>query len=116
MGGHWTNESIDDFVSCVVLDFLEDIINRMEDCNISKKELAEKMEVSEDFISDILNNPDKLTIKLMVKLTRALNIKITFMIYDDDDVENEIGPIFPRVIRKCWEIMNKPKNDWEVVL
>ncbi|MDL1965776.1 MAG: helix-turn-helix transcriptional regulator [Candidatus Desulfofervidus auxilii] len=55
------------------LDFVIQIYKLMKEFNITQKELARKLNVSEAYVSKILRGDINFTIETMVKLTRALN-------------------------------------------
>lgn len=114
MGKHWTNESDRDFMFAVAMDFLAELEAVMDEREMSRKELADKLSVTEGRVSQILNNPGNLTLGVMVKWARALNLKVALVAYDDGDYENENGPVFPGIFRSCWEHLNKPTDGWEL--
>jgi transcriptional regulator with XRE-family HTH domain len=114
MGKHWTNESDKDFMFAAAMDFLAELETVMEEHEMSRKGLADKLGVTEGRVSQIFNNPGNLTLGVMVKWARALKLKVALVAYDDGDYENENGPIFPGIFRSCWEHLKKPTDGWEL--
>ncbi|WP_461832838.1 helix-turn-helix domain-containing protein [Desulfothermus sp.] len=55
------------------LDFIVQIYKLMQESNITQKEFARKLGVTEAYVSRILRGNINFTIDTMVKLTRALN-------------------------------------------
>jgi len=107
---HWTNNSSKDFAFAVAMDFIEDIESFMEENKISKRELSQRLGVSEGLVRQVINDPGNLTLLSMVEWARALNLKVAFVAYNDEDSSNADGPIFAYVFRKCWEALGKPAD------
>jgi transcriptional regulator with XRE-family HTH domain len=105
---HWTNESISAFVFAIVSDFLADIETVMEDEKIMRKDLALRMGVSEGRVSQIFSSPDKIGVTTIVRLAKALGMKVAIVAYSDGDPLNEKGPILATVFNKSWQAAGKP--------
>lgn len=112
MKTHWTERSIKDYLFRIAADFTAQLEDKMESENISHDELAKKLKLSKRQVLKILNNPGNITIKNMVKFTRALGMKISIVAYDDGDSENERGPINSEIFKICWEKSGKPIDFW----
>ncbi len=106
---HWTERSTADFVHRIAADFAIQIEKRMRG-SISQKELAERMGVSEGNVSQSFNNPSNFTLKKIVRLARALGLKVSVVAYDDNDPGNQNGPIHSEIFEACWERADKPAD------
>ena len=60
----------------LAIDIGERLLARMEQLNVKRTDLAEKMKVSEGHISEIFSGPDDLTLKALVAVANVLNVKI----------------------------------------
>ena len=78
--------------------------------HFKQSELARRLNVSDGRVSQILNNPGNLTLKQIVKISRALGRKVAIVGYDDGDARNEQGPIIADVFMKCWELTGRPRD------
>ena len=112
--GHWTAESNAAFVHRISADFLAQVEKRMEAIPITQGALARKLGVSEGAVSQILNNPQNLTLKTVVAYARALGIKVSLVAYDDNDPLNERGPVNSEIFSVCWENAGKPSDFWSL--
>jgi transcriptional regulator with XRE-family HTH domain len=111
---HWTQSSLGDFAYWVSTDFTAQIEVRLEEKGISKNSLAERVGVSPSRVSQVLNDPGNLTVGNVVKYTRALNMKVALVTYDDSDPDNNKGPINAEVFTKCWERMGRPQDFFDL--
>jgi transcriptional regulator with XRE-family HTH domain len=107
---HWTQKSTADFVYSISSNFVAQIEPKIEEEGISQNEIAEKMKKTSGRVSQLLNNPGNLSIRVMVEVARALGMKVGVVAYDDNDPDNTRGPIDPDVFRKCWENAGRPVN------
>jgi transcriptional regulator with XRE-family HTH domain len=110
MALHWTERSVDDYLYRIASDFVLQLEKKMEAEPYSQTKLASKLGVSKGRVSQILNNPGNLTLKMIIKCARALNMKIAIVAYDDNDKLNEKGPINSQVFITCWERAGKPAD------
>jgi len=111
---HWTAESAEAFAHKIAFDFIAQLEERIEMLGINHCELAKRLGVSEGAVSQVLNNPQNLTLKTIAKYSRVLGIKATVVAYDDGDSENTEGLIPSRIFSTCWERSGKPRDQWEV--
>ena len=111
---HWTAESNDAFLHRISSDFIAQLEKRLEALPITQGALARKLGVSEGAVSHILNNPQNLTLKTVVAYARALGIKVSIVAYDDDDPQNERGPIDSEIFSGCWGNAGSPRNFWDL--
>lgn len=111
---HWTATSTQDFLYRIASDFVEQLESRLESKNFSQDYLAQKLKLSKGRISQILNNPGNFTLNMIIRSARALGLKVAIVAYDDDDSDNERGPIDSEIFRMCWENSGKPSDFWEL--
>lgn len=111
---HWTERSVDDFLYRIATDFVMQLEKRIQSEPLSKTKLAQKLGVTKGRVSQILNNPGNLTLRMIIKCARALGMKVTVVAYDDNDRENELGPVNSEIFRVCWENSGKPVDFWSI--
>jgi len=109
---HWTERSVDDFLYRIATDFVMQLENRIQSKPLTKAQLAQKLGVSKGRVSQILNNPGNLTLKMIIKCARALGMKVAVVAYADNDEKNERGPVNSEIFRVCWENAGKPIDFW----
>ena len=105
---HWTARDVDSFLFRITSDFVRHVEVLLESNKASRADLAGKLRVTPGRISQVLNDPGNLSLKQIIKYTRALGEKIAVVTYDDNDPDNTRGPIVPEVFVKCWEKAGKP--------
>ncbi|MBZ5537766.1 MAG: helix-turn-helix transcriptional regulator [Acidobacteriia bacterium] len=106
--GHWTAQNTDSFFHRIVFDFIAQIEKRMESVPMDQADLAQKMNLTPGRVSQKLNDPGNMTLKTIIKLSRALGMKVAVVAYDDNDPKNERGPVNSEIFNICWESMKKP--------
>lgn len=112
---HYTNADEDAFVNRITFDFIAQVANKLETSQTRQNELAEKLNVSEGAVSQVLSLVRmNLTLKTMVRYARALGMKLAVVAYDDHDPQNEHGPVGSEIFSLSWEKLGKPRNIWGV--
>jgi hypothetical protein len=111
---HWTQQSTADFVYGIAATFVAQIETKMEEGDVSRSEIAKRLNKTSGRVSQILNNPGNLGLKVMVETAGSLGMKVGVIAYDDHDPTNENGPIDPDVFVKCWERAGRPANLFEI--
>jgi transcriptional regulator with XRE-family HTH domain len=111
---HWTQQSTADFVYSISSTFVAQIETKMEKEDISRSEIAIRLKKSSGRVSQILNNPGNLSLRVMVETARSLGLKVGVIAYDDRDPTDDNGPIDPDVFVKCWERAGRPANLFEL--
>lgn len=111
---HWTESNSDNFLYRIASDFVSQIEDRMESLNLSQVQVAKRIEKTKGYVSQVLKDPGNLTLKSMILLARALELKISVVAYDDGDHENSYGPINSQIFQVCWEASGRPKNMFEL--
>lgn len=111
---HWTQYSMADFIHSISSNFVAQIETKIEVEGISQNEIASRMNKTSGRVSQVLNNPGNLSIRVMVELARSLGMKVSIIAYDDKDPNNDRGPINPDVFVKSWEKLNCPIDLFEV--
>lgn len=114
MKTHWTERSIKDYRFRIVADFISQLEEKMENEEINREKLANSLSRTKSRISQLLNNPGNITFNNVVKLAKALNMKVSLVAYEDDDPENKRGPINSEIFKICWEKAGKPQDFWAI--
>lgn len=109
---HWTARSDASFIHKLAFDFIVQLEKRIESEGISQSELAKRLGVSEGAVSQVLNNPQNLTLKTIARYSRALGMKAAIVAYDDGDRDNEQGLVSSEIFSTCWEHAGKPRDFW----
>ncbi len=65
----------------VILEFTEKIVQKMEELDINRSELAERLGVSKAFVTKLLNGNPNLTIKTMMSLADVLGCDLNLDLY-----------------------------------
>jgi hypothetical protein len=105
---HWTSHSLKDFAFWIASDFTAQIESIMEVKPMDNSELAEALDLSPSRVSQVLNNPGNLTLGNSVRFALGIGRKVALVVYDDDDPDNERGPISASVFEECWRRLGKP--------
>ncbi len=114
MKGHWTQKRAKDFLFRISADFIAQLEDMMDSKNIKQNKFARKLKVSSGRVSQIMNNPGNISLQKMIEYARALNLKVAVVAYEDDDPNNEKGPINSEIFKMCWERQNKPRDFWAI--
>ena len=109
-GTHWTERSVEDYVHRLSSDFVVQLEKRIEDDEVTKKQIADRLGVSGGAVSQVLNTPGNLELRTMVQYARAVGMKVALVAYDDNDPDNTKGPIISEIFVKCWERLGKPED------
>ena len=112
METHWTERSIKDYRYKIIDDYISQLEKKMEDKEISIKDFSKMFKTSKSRISQLLNDPGNITFDNVVKLARALEMKVSLVAYEDNDPENKRGPINSEIFKICWEKAGKPQDFW----
>lgn len=109
--GHWTNRDTDDFIYKIGFDFVNQIQDWLDaDLDGSRAAFAKRLGVSKGRVSQVLNDPGNLTLRLVVEYARSLGRKVSIVAYDDCDPGNQNGPINSQVFTSCWENSGRPTD------
>jgi predicted XRE-type DNA-binding protein len=112
---HYTAANDEAFINRITFDFIAQMANRLETCKMKQSELAEKLEVGDSAVSQVLNlSRMNLTLKLMVRYARAVGMKVAVVAYDDHDPNNENGPVGSEIFSSSWEKIGRPRDIWSV--
>ncbi len=110
---HWTSESVEDFTFRIASDFLAQVETKIENGEVSRTELAARLRRTVGRVSQLFS-PGNTTIKSAVRLTRAAGMKVALIAYDDNDPENQNGPINSEIFYRCWKHLGSPKTFFEL--
>lgn len=111
---HWTESGVDDYLYRIASDFARQIAQTMETTGTNQAKLAKELGVSEGRVSQVLNNPGNLTLRKMIEYARALRRKVSIVAYNDNDPDNQNGPINAEVFALCWDRAGKPSDFFEL--
>jgi len=111
---HWTEQDIESFRYRLGSDFIEDLEANMKALGLNHASLAQRKGVSQARVSQVFNDPGNLTLESMIEWTRAAGLKVSVVVYDDEDAKNELGPIPAEVFQRCWELCGKPSTQWQL--
>ena len=111
---HWTESSTADFLYRISSDYIRQIEKAMDDAGSNQAKLATSLGVSESRVSQVLNNPGNLTLRNVIDYARALGRKVAIVAYDDNDPDNQNGPINSEVFAKCWEKLGCPADFFDL--
>lgn len=111
---HWTQSTAANFVYEISSTFVAQLETKMEKKQISRSELARRLNKTTGRVSQVFNDPGNLGLNLIVEYARELGMKVSIIAYEDGDPHNEKGPINPEVFVKCWEKQGCPANLFEV--
>jgi len=76
-------------------------------------ELASVLGVSEGRVSQVLNTPGNLTLRKIVQYAKAVGRKVSLVVYDDGDTQNQRGPISGEIFTACWEQFRRPLDNFD---
>lgn len=82
----------------ISLRFLAKVSKLMEDKNITKKELASKLETSPSYVTQLFQGDKLVNVRLLTKLKRALNLTI----------EITCQPVLPKVTSQQLALEGRP--------
>jgi transcriptional regulator with XRE-family HTH domain len=112
---HWTTTNDEAFINRITFDFIAQLENRLATSGMTQSELARKMNVTEGEVSQVLNlSRMNLNLKTMARYARALGMKVAVVAYDDNDPQNERGPVGSEIFTTSWEKIGKPRDVWSV--
>ena len=105
---HWTAESIENFTYRIAADFLAQVETKIESGEVSRTELAKRLNRTPGRVSQLLNNPGNLTVTSAARLVRAAGMKVALVAYEDNDPQNNNGPVNSSLFYQCWKHMGAP--------
>ena len=98
-------DNLEYWVEGAILDFTEEIVSLMEERDVSRAELARRMEASPAYVTKVLAGDTNFTMASMVKIARALDaeVRIQLPLVSDSSEEWSGGFVYegaPRPISK----------------
>ena len=67
-----------------ILDFTEKLVAKMRELQVSRAELARRLDVSKTFVTRLLNGNPNMTIKTMVSISNVLGCRLNLDIYNKE--------------------------------
>jgi transcriptional regulator with XRE-family HTH domain len=113
---HWTERSAEDFLYSIASDFVEQLQSKMKALdNMTRAKLSKAAGISKGRISQIFNDPGNISLDTIVRLARAVGLKVSVIAYDDvDDPNNERGPANAEIFNILWERAGRPFDMWDI--
>jgi len=111
---HWTASSTNDFVCRIASDYVAQIENKLQVETMTHSGLATALDVTPGRVSQVLNNPGNLTLRNTVLYAQALEMKVALVAYEDNDPDNEKGPVNSEIFHRCWRHMGSPRTFFEL--
>ena len=87
---------------------------KIEAGEITRAELAQRLDRTPGRVSQLFNNPGNLTVTSAVRLVRAAGMKVALVAYDDNDPQNNNGPVNSEIFSRCWQHMGAPNTLFEL--
>ena len=91
-------------------DFITQVQKKLQEEHVSKREFAGRLNVTPGRVSQIFNDPGNITLESAVEYARRARMKVALVAYDDNDPENNKGPINSEVFYRCWQIQGAPHD------
>ncbi|HEX9120810.1 MAG TPA: XRE family transcriptional regulator [Terriglobales bacterium] len=110
---HWT-ANIDDFVYFVQSDFMAQIALCLEAESTPRKDYAHRLGITPSRVSQLLNDPNNLTVRNIVKFARGIGKKVAIVVYDDLDQANNKGPLNGEIFDRCWQAVGQPRDVFSI--
>lgn len=107
---HWTEASVEDFLYRISTDYIRQLEKVMGGAGVNQAKLAKKLGITEGRVSQVFGNPGNLTLRKIIEYARSLGKKVSIVCYDDDDLENQSGPVNSQIFTACWERAGKPTD------
>lgn len=111
---HWTEASLEAYLHRIATDWVVQIEKAMEKEGVKQSEIARALSVSKGRVSQVLNDPGNLTLKKIIEYTRTMGKKVAVVCYDDDDPENQNGPINSEIFELCWQKAGRPSDFFQM--
>jgi predicted XRE-type DNA-binding protein len=111
---HWTAWSTENYQFRIAADFVRQLEKAMESQSLTQAMLAQRLNVTEGRVSQVLNNPGNLTLKKVIEYTRAVDYKVSVVAYYDGDPQNLNGPVASEIFATCWYRAGSPRDFFEL--
>lgn len=107
---HWTAKSVSAFVHRLSFDFMTQVYQKLQKARISKRQFAARLNVTPGRVSQVFNDPGNITLDSAVNYARGVGMKVALVAYDDNDPENNNGPINSEIFYRCWKSQGSPRD------
>lgn len=105
----WTERSPANYQARLALDFITLLEERMASIPMNRKDLAEKLGVTQGAVSQKLNNPDNLELKTIIAYAKAVGMDVAIVPYRHNGSDTD-GPVNAELFAMSWEKLGKPKS------
>jgi len=118
---HWTT-TVDKFTSAILMDFMCSFENIIESKHLNLERVAERMNQIKDEEDSVEYTPEliqtvidtaaehEVNVSTLVLFARALGMKVSLVLYYDDDPDNLQGPVLGETIMQCWADAGYPRD------
>lgn len=113
---HWTQDNVKSYKTSFLFHFVTQVENKMEELNITNETLAEMIGISSKKLYKLLDNPIKIKMKMVFKITKALECHVGLVIYDKSHgiKKKHPGPIYPGLMEQSWMLCERPVDNFEM--
>jgi hypothetical protein len=105
---HWTAKSISSYIFAVTSNFVITLENQLTRQKKKYKDLAKALNIPMAEVMYKIDNPQFLSLVECLKWARAAGMKFILVAYDDEDTDNERGPVNCELVRLAWELLGRP--------
>ena len=112
---HWTEEGPTAFVHALVTSYVRDLNALLSSIEMGTKELGERSGLGKQAAQSTLENVLRWTTEKMVFWARTAGLKVSIVVYDDGDPDNEKGPVDSRCFYACWKKCGSPRTVKELL-
>ena len=110
---HWTAESVEAYQYAVASDFIAQIQEQMEMCNLRPKDIAARLDETEAYILQVFDHPGDMTLTTMIAIAQADTDGLSIVGYVAGRSTAQ-GPVNSKIFRACWEVAGAPCDFFEL--
>lgn len=113
---HWTDKNFKSYKTKFMFDFIIQLENKMDELGIDEEDISNHLNISVKKFNKIMNNPKKLKLKTIYKISKLINCHIGLILYDRKyGISKEHhGPVCPIIIEKSWKLCDNPVDMFEI--
>lgn len=110
---HWTTTDPKALRLAILAGFMCQIENELESSKASFGEFAERLEISQSHLAQVLAGDAVPPVDLMLKMAHLVGLTPSFVAYTHPSIETS-GPLNPDVFVQLWEKAGRPLNSFAV--
>ncbi len=111
----WAQGEVDYWVEDASISFTENVCRKMEELQISRSDLAKKLDTSPAYITKILRGYSNFTLETMVKIAFALDVELDISLNERVDDHEGLWELINRKPDERRKIPGLESENWEVV-